>query len=103
MRMPSDDRTYESFWRQAARGLAGEAPDPVSVASSFTPALGGPAAIDISVRNASYEPVPDADVRVSVRDPDGIAREVPSTAAGETAGEHTAAFVPEERGLYRVT
>jgi uncharacterized membrane protein len=103
MRMPSTDRTYESFWRQAARWLAAEAPGPVSVASPLAPALGATATIDISVRNALYEPVPDADVRVSLRDPDGVARDVPSTAAGANSGGHTAAFVPEESGLYRVT
>ena len=40
MMMPSADRTYEAFWRQAARWLASEAPEPVSVAVPVNAPLG---------------------------------------------------------------
>ena len=81
--MPSADRTYEAFWRQAARWLASEAPEPRERhRPGRTPRSATAAPIDVSVRNASFEPVPDAQVHVSVRDPGGATRDVPSSAAG---------------------
>jgi uncharacterized membrane protein len=101
MMMPAADRTYEAFWRQAARWLASEAPEPVSVTSPAVTPVGSPAVVDVSVRNASFEAVPDAEVHASVRDPGGVTRDVPSTVV--EAGRHAATFVPEEPGLYRLS
>ena len=101
MMMPAADRTYEAFWRQAARWLASEAPEPVSVTAPANAPVGSAAAIDVSVRNASFEPVPDAQVHVSVRTPSGADRVLTPTDAGG-AGRHAASFVPEESGLYRI-
>ena len=101
MLMPAADRTYEAFWRQSARWLASEAPEPVSVTAPANTAVGSAAPIEVSVRNASFEPVPDAQVHVSMRDPGGAGRVLASTDAG-AAGRHAASFVPEEPGLYRV-
>jgi uncharacterized membrane protein len=104
MLMPSSDATYDAFWRQAARWLASEAPEPVSVTVTPSAPLGAAAAIDVSVRGASYAPVADAQVRVTVRDPGGAAREIAvSPAADGTPGRHAATFVPDEPGLYRVS
>jgi hypothetical protein len=104
MLMPSSDGTYDAFWRQAARWLASEAPEPVSVTVSPSAPLGAAAAIDVWVRDASYAPVPDAQVRATVRDPGGAAREIAvSPAADGTPGRHAATFVPDEPGLYRVS
>jgi uncharacterized membrane protein len=102
MMMPAADRTYEAFWRQSARWLASEAPEPVSVTAPANTPVGSAASIEVSVRNASFEPVADAQVHVSVRAPDGADRVLASADAGG-AGRHAASFVPEEPGLYRVT
>ena len=102
MMMPAADRTYEAFWRQSARWLASEAPEPVSVTAPANTPVGSRASIEVSVRNASFEPVADAQVHVSVRAPDGSDRVLASADAGG-AGRHAASFVPEEPGLYRVT
>ena len=67
MMMPSADRTYEAFWRQAARWLVSEAPEPVSATVPAAAPLGTAAAIEVSVRNAAFEPIPDAQVRVTLR------------------------------------
>jgi uncharacterized membrane protein len=104
MLMPSVDGTYDAFWRQAARWLAGDAPEPVSVTVAQSAPLGAAAAIDVSVRDPSYAPVADAQVRMTVRDPGGAAREIAvSPAADGTPGRHAATFVPDEPGLYRVS
>jgi uncharacterized membrane protein len=101
MMMPAADRTYEAFWRQSARWLASEAPEPVSVTAPADTAVGSAAPIDVSVRDASFEPIQDAQVRISVREPDGATRVLASMDAGG-AGRHAASLVPEEPGLYRV-
>jgi hypothetical protein len=103
MMMPAADGTYDAFWRQAARWLASEAPEPLVAAVPSAVALGRPATVDISVRTASFEPVPDASLHVVVRDPAGVAREIAASPVETAAGRHGATFVPEEAGLYRVT
>jgi hypothetical protein len=69
MQLPSTDSTYPTFWRQAARWLAASSPDAVSVRARPT----SPGAIEVLVeaRDAAFEPVRDADVRVEVRGADG--------------------------------
>jgi hypothetical protein len=103
MMMPSADGSYDAFWRQAARWLASDAPEPLGAAVPSNVALGSPVAVDISVRTPSFEAVPDAGLRVVVRDPAGAAREVTSAAVEAAAGRHAATFVPEDPGLHRVT
>ena len=104
MLMPSSDGTYDAFWRQAARWLASEAPEPLSVTVTPSAPVAAAAAVDVSVRDASYAPVADGQVRVTVRDPSGAAREIAaSPAADGTPGRHAATFVPDEPGLYRVS
>jgi len=103
MMMPSADTTYNTFWRQAARWLTTDAPDPVSLSLPAAPVIGAPLSIDVSVRNPLYEPVPDARVHVSVRDPAGMTHAVPAAAAEPGTGNHSASFVPSEAGLYRVS
>ena len=63
MMLPSTDRSYEFFWRQSARWLAGPAPDPVTVSAPEAPEPGDTLAIDVDVRDAGFRPVPDADGR----------------------------------------
>ncbi len=103
MMMPSADRTYEAFWRQAARWLVSEAPEPVSAAVPAAAPLGTTAAIEVSVRNAAFEAIPDAQVRVTLQDPGGATREVPASAGDAATGRYSASFVPEKPGLYRVS
>ena len=45
MRLPSEDRTFELFWRQAVRWLAAPTPDPVSIAPVMGMASGDAAPI----------------------------------------------------------
>ena len=50
MQMPSGDRTYELFWRQAARWVGAGAPDRVSIAAPSGLVPGNTAAIGVDVR-----------------------------------------------------
>src|SRR5204863_4424247 len=69
MQLPSEDRTFELFWRQAVRWLAAPTPDPVSIAPMMGIAVGDAAPIAIDVRNDEFSPVRDGDVSISVTVP----------------------------------
>ena len=63
MMLPSTDRSYEFFWRQAARWLAGPAPDPVVGHRARSARAGDSMAIDRRrAGRARFAPVADATV-----------------------------------------
>jgi uncharacterized membrane protein len=103
MLLPSTDQTYEMFWRQTARWLGADAPDPVMLRVEGGRAEGDPLRIDVVVADAAFAPVLDAAVRVRVTGPNGDAREVLATLlAGET-GRYVAEVEPVRRGVHRIT
>ena len=69
MMLPSTDRRYDTFWRQAARWVAAPAADPVSVDAIATSRES--AEIDVTVRDPSFAPVRGATVAVRVTAPRG--------------------------------
>lgn len=60
MMLPSDDRRYETFWRQALRWLSVAAPEPITIDGGSTMARGQPIAMIAEVRDKNYQPLPDA-------------------------------------------
>jgi uncharacterized membrane protein len=103
MQMPAADRSYETFWRQAARWLTSEAPDPVSITVPGTLALGLGAPLEIAVRDEAYAPVSGAEVRASVRGPGGTPRELAVSPENPGSGRHRALFAAEEPGPHRLS
>ena len=102
MLSPSTDRTHEMFWKQTARWLGADAPEPVMLRIEGGRAEGDPLRIDVVVADAAFAPVLDATVRVRVTDPNGAAREASATpVAGET-GRYVAEVEPARRGVYQV-
>jgi uncharacterized membrane protein len=105
MMLPSSDRSYDRFWRQAIRWLALPATDPVHVTVPAGGAPGDTLPLRIAARNGAFEPQRDAAVRLRVTLPDGRLEELPAAAPagrGEAAG-FTAAFRPVQPGVFRVT
>ena len=51
MMLPSNNRTYETFWRQAGRWLAAGAPEPIALTLP-SPAAGSTGRLDLDVRDA---------------------------------------------------
>jgi hypothetical protein len=107
MMLPSADRSYDTFWRQAVRWIALPATDPVT---AHVPAGGSPGdalPLTIVVRNAAFEPQRDASVDVQVTAPDGRIerlRAAPGATGGdEAAGRFVARFRPDHAGVYRVS
>jgi uncharacterized membrane protein len=102
MRMPSTDRTYELFWRQAARWLTVGAPDRVSIARPEAVLPGGEAVINVDVRDNEFAPVAGADVRLRVATPGGATAELVSPPDDAAVGRYASSTRFDESGVYRV-
>ena len=102
MMVASTDRSYEFFWRQAARWLASAAPDPVAITVPDAPEPGETISIDVDARDASFAGVPDALVETTIAGPGGDAAPIKMRHADPSSGRFTAAFRPDRAGLYRI-
>jgi uncharacterized membrane protein len=103
MRMPSADRTYELFWRHAARWLASPAPDPVMIPPlpALTPGESGTLSVD--VRNKEFAATPGAQVQMRVTVPGGETREVRVALTDPRTGRYSAEMTFDQPGIYRVS
>ncbi len=103
MMMPSSDHTYEFFWRQAVRWLAAPAPDPVTIGAPAGLAPGDRVPVDVTVRDAAFEPVGDATVRATITGPGGQEQELRETPSDPAVGRYEATVSFDRTGLYHVT
>jgi uncharacterized membrane protein len=104
MHLPSSDRTYQTFWRQAVRWLALPAGDPIQLTLPAASTPGDTIPLRVMVRNASFEPLGDAVVDVRVSAPDGRMEQLRAGAArGASDGVFETTFRPGDPGVYRVT
>jgi uncharacterized membrane protein len=101
MQRPSEDRSYELFWRQVARWLSSGAPDPVSVLP-MAPETASAGAVALDVRDEAFAPVTDAQVTVSVTLPGGDVQEVRAALSDPRTGRYSADMRFEQPGIYRV-
>jgi uncharacterized membrane protein len=102
MLVASSDRSYEFFWRQAARWLSTAAPDPVAIAVPEAPEPGDSVSIDVEARNASFAPVPDASIDATLTLPGGASQPIKLRHADPAGGRFTTAVATDQPGLYRV-
>ena len=102
MMVASTDRTYEMFWRHAARWLAGPAPDPVAITVPEAPEPGDAASIGVDVRNAAFAPMRDATVDATLTLPGGGTETLKLRKTDPAGSRFTAPFEPAETGLYHV-
>src|SRR5688500_7022935 len=102
MLMPATDGTYDSFWRQSMRWLAGASPGPVEVYGPRDAMAGEPVKLALRVRDASFVPASASSVNITVEGPAGE-RESPMPAPSDEAGTQSAVFTPSQDGVYRVT
>jgi uncharacterized membrane protein len=103
MMQPSADRSYEFFWRQAARWLAGPAPDPVSIDAPESPEPGDSIDIAVDVRDRAFQPVPDATVEATLALPGGETHPLTLRHEAGTGGRFVAAVRADHAGAYRVS
>lgn len=102
MQRPSEDRSYELFWRQAARWLSGGAPDSVSVARLPAPQVGGVETVHLDVRDEFFAPVTDAELAVRITDPGGTERELRPVLSDAQTGRYSAETRFDQPGIYRI-
>lgn len=102
MLLPAGSRTYDTFWGQAARWLAGPAPERLTL--SVTPGRlpGDAAEIGLQVLDAEHRPQTDARPTVEVTTPAGAVRTLDARLADAGAGRYTARFRAAADGVYRV-
>jgi uncharacterized membrane protein len=103
MLAPSNDDLYDRFWRQTARWLTADAPDPVSLRSVGGPSEGDPLRFDVSVADSAFSPVLDATVRMRIRDPQGDVTEPLATPVAGQPGRYAVEVPSRGRGVYQVT
>jgi uncharacterized membrane protein len=104
MHLPSSDRTYETFWRQALRWLSLPADDPIRLTLPAGATPGDSLPLGVLVRSRRFEAVAAASVDVRVSAPDGRMEESQATPApGGAEGLYEATFQAAAAGLYRVT
>ena len=102
MRLPSTDRTYELFWRHAARWLSAASPNPVSIAPVTGLVPGESGTLSVDVRDAEFAAVPDARVQMRVTVPGGETREVRVALADRRPGRYSGELLFDQPGIYRV-
>lgn len=98
MARPSNDTSYEAFWRQAVRWLCGDVADPVRLTT--TDGADGRVSVDVEVRDASYGAVSDATVTAVAVSASGT--RVPVTLRAQGPGHLSGGVADAEPGAYRV-
>jgi len=102
MMMPSSDRTYELFWRQAARWLSTETPDPVLATTPDAAEPGDLVELTLEARDRAFTPVPDADIEATLTEPGGGTAPVPFRPVAESAGRFVSSTRLGSSGLYHL-
>ncbi len=102
MLLASSDRSYEFFWRQAARWMAGAAADPVTIAAPESAGVNDEVAIAVEVRDAAFAPVDAAQVEATLTVPGGQQRAIRMRRSDRAPGQYVARVRVEGPGAYRV-
>ena len=101
MMLPSSDRSYDRFWRQAVRWLGRSAPAPVQLTLPAASAAGD-VQIDVSARDSAFAAQPDATVDVRLVAPDGQIAAARAEGAEGMPGHYRATLSAPVDGVYRV-
>jgi uncharacterized membrane protein len=102
MLLASSDRSYEFFWRQAARWIAGSSADPITIAVPESAGAGDELSIAVEVRDAVFAPVDDAAIDATLTVPGGQARTIRMQRLDRAAGQYEARVRVDGPGAYRV-
>ena len=102
MLQPATDRSFEFFWRQTMRWLAGPSPEPVTVALPDVSEPGDSVSIAIETRDALFAPTVDATLEATLTPPGGDSRVLNPRRDSGAVGRYTAVAALDQPGLYRV-
>jgi uncharacterized membrane protein len=102
MMQPSDDRSFEYFWRGAVRWIGGASPDAVSVQVPEALAPGDSIDILVEARDRAFQAVPDAGIRATLTVPGGKTTPLTFRRDPRADGRFVASVRADEPGLHRV-
>jgi uncharacterized membrane protein len=102
MLRPASDTAYDTIWRQLIRWLAATSPGPVALPPMAVPNPGDVQPVTATVRTARFEPSSDAQVVLTVTDPDGATRTIEAALQDPRAGRYGVPVRFEHPGVYRV-
>ena len=96
-----DDRPpeLERAWRQTLRWLVSDVPTRVEASTELI--ASGHVRISVDVRDLTYSPLDNAEVRVRVKTPEGKTMEMPAPSSDQP-GIYQVDFSPRAAGAYRV-
>lgn len=102
MMRPASDTAYDTIWRQLVRWLAAPAPGAVTIAPLAVSLAGTTEAVSVGVRDARFEAASDADVTVTLTDPDGRARAFAAALVDAGEGRYQGSARFDQPGVYRI-
>ena len=102
MLRPASDTAYDTIWRQLVRWLAAPSPGTVSMPVMAVGNTGDVEPVHVNVRNGRFEAIPDAQVSLTVTDPDGAVRTVEPALDDPRTGRYSVPVRFDHEGVYRV-
>jgi hypothetical protein len=105
MLLPSSDRSFDTFWRQAVRWLTLAAADPVAIALPAAPAAPGDVVpLRAVIRDAAFVPQSDATVDLRVTSPEGRTETLRAepTRVGDSDPAYVAQWRPPSAGVFHI-
>jgi uncharacterized membrane protein len=102
MMLPVTDTRYETIWRQMVRWVTAGSPSPVMIAPMSPSVAGETDRILVSVRNAEFAPVGNAEVTLRLQSPDGQTRALTPALTSPRDGRYAVAARFDQPGVYRI-
>ena len=102
MLRPSTDTSYETIWRQIARWLTTDSPGMVAIAPLSPSVPGGTERVSITVRDADFNPLGNAEVTLRLTGPDGHTRQLAPALSAPQEGRYHVAAQFDQPGVYRI-
>jgi uncharacterized membrane protein len=101
MSMPLGDTSHEVFWQQLLRWLVADTPGEVVASTSNRTLLDdGHVHLSADVRDAQYQPAPDAKVEARILGPGGISSTIEMSPVPDAPGSFQADWTADKAGSY---
>jgi uncharacterized membrane protein len=101
-KVPVEDMSHETFWRQLLRWLVSDVPDRVEVVGTEDGAIDEAVPLRVTVSDSAFLRTNGAVVRAEIRSPAGETTQVPFEWATDRDGEYKASLVPGVNGVHEV-
>lgn len=102
LRSEADNNDLLAFWRQVMRWLVSDVPGRCDVSIDRDPDNPAVTQIVVKVNDVEFRPLDNADVQVSVTDPEGNQLPITVRPSESTSGEYLTSYYAEGAGVYQV-